>query len=53
MENSVNEALRKDASQSAGVDYPAEYTGKSPIKVNKLGHMVYEVNDVELSLIHI
>ncbi len=47
MENSVNEALRKDASQSAGVDYPAEYTGKSPIKVNKLGHMVYEVTDVE------
>ena len=38
--------------QTAGKDTPAdlhpkEYKGKSPIKVNKLGHLVYEVTDVE------
>ena len=27
--------------------YPKSYKGKSPIKVNKLGHMVYEVSDIE------
>jgi catechol 2,3-dioxygenase-like lactoylglutathione lyase family enzyme len=38
--------------QTVGHDTPAEihpkaYKGKSPIKVNKLGHFVYEVSDVE------
>jgi len=27
--------------------HPESYTGDSPIKVNKLGHLVYEVSDVE------
>ncbi len=27
--------------------YPTEFQGKSPIKVNKLGHIVYEVTDPE------
>ena len=27
--------------------HPDNYKGQSPIKVNKLGHMVYEVSDVE------
>ena len=27
--------------------HPDSYTGQSPIKVNKLGHLVYEVTDVE------
>jgi catechol 2,3-dioxygenase-like lactoylglutathione lyase family enzyme len=27
--------------------HPERYKGKSPIKVNKLGHLVYEVSDVE------
>ncbi len=47
MENSVNQEVRDNAAQTAGSDHPAEYVGESPIKVNKLGHMVYEVTDVE------
>ena len=31
----------------AGDFHPESYTGTSPIKVNKLGHLVYEVSDVE------
>lgn len=27
--------------------HPDEYAGSSPIKVNKLGHFVYEVSDIE------
>ena len=27
--------------------HPDRYVGTSPIKVNKLGHFVYEVSDVE------
>ncbi|MDC0033418.1 VOC family protein [Alphaproteobacteria bacterium] len=33
--------------QKAEHNHPDHYVGKSPIKVNKLGHMVYEVTDVE------
>lgn len=38
--------------QTAGQDTPVEihpksYKGQSPIKVNKLGHFVYEVSDIE------
>ena len=32
------------------IDYPADYKGASPIKVNKLGHFVYEVTDIERSV---
>ncbi len=31
-------------------DHPAEYKGASPIRVNKLGHFVYEVSDIERSV---
>ncbi len=30
--------------------HPESYTGISPIKVNKLGHFVYEVSDIERSV---
>ncbi len=30
--------------------HPATYAGESPIKVNKLGHLVYEVTDMERSV---
>jgi catechol-2,3-dioxygenase len=30
--------------------HPDEYAGSSPIKVNKLGHFVYEVSDIERSV---
>ena len=47
MEKSINQDLREKAAQSASEDHPKKYVGESPIKVNKLGHMVYEVTDVE------
>lgn len=40
------EARREKAAQ-AGNFHPETYKGTSPIKVNKLGHFVYEVTDVE------
>lgn len=40
------EAKRAKAAES-GNTHPADYKGKSPISVNKLGHFVYEVTDVE------
>lgn len=33
--------------EDAGDFHPETYSGDSPIKVNKLGHLVYEVSDVE------
>jgi catechol 2,3-dioxygenase-like lactoylglutathione lyase family enzyme len=30
--------------------HPEAYQGQSPIKVNKLGHLVYEVSDMERSV---
>jgi catechol 2,3-dioxygenase len=33
--------------QAAKSGHPESYSGTSPIKVNKLGHMVYEVSDIE------
>ena len=41
------DTLRREAYETAHEAHPAEYVGKSPIKVNKLGHFVYEVSDVE------
>ena len=38
---------RRAAAAKAIPDYPEEFRGESPIKVNKLGHIVYEVMDVE------
>ena len=31
-------------------DHPESYDGASPIKINKLGHFVYEVSDMERSV---
>jgi len=41
------DARREEAHNSATSSHPAEYVGSSPIKVNKLGHFVYEVTDIE------
>ncbi|MGE3246442.1 MAG: VOC family protein [Beijerinckiaceae bacterium] len=38
---------RRDDAQEGIASYPTEFKGKSPVKINKLGHMVYEVSDVE------
>ncbi|MFM1813335.1 MAG: hypothetical protein RLZ98_30 [Pseudomonadota bacterium] len=39
---------KRDEAEAATLQgHPAEYKGKSPIKINKLGHFVYEVTDVE------
>ena len=41
---------RKEMAKTAATAHPAKYTGKSPIQVKKLGHLVYEVSDVERSI---
>lgn len=41
------EAKRDAAEQQTLISHPKEYKGKSPLKINKLGHMVYECTDVE------
>lgn len=43
------EERREKAAQLTNT-HPTTYTGKSPIKVNKLGHFVYEVSDIERSV---
>ncbi len=43
----TTEAEREDAAKTATTAHPDTYKGTSPIKVNKLGHFVYEVSDVE------
>ncbi len=43
-------AKRLEAETTAGNDHPETYKGASPIKVNKLGHFVYEVTDIERSV---
>ena len=43
----TTEAKREAAAKSATKAHPDTYQGTSPIKVNKLGHFVYEVSDVE------
>jgi catechol 2,3-dioxygenase-like lactoylglutathione lyase family enzyme len=43
------DAKREEAAKSASGAHPDKYQGKSPLKVNKLGHFVYEVSDVERS----
>lgn len=41
------EARREAAHSSTKSHHPETYAGTSPIKINKLGHFVYEVSDVE------
>jgi catechol 2,3-dioxygenase-like lactoylglutathione lyase family enzyme len=40
-------ARREKTYDISGNHHPDTYVGTSPIKVNKLGHFVYEVSDVE------
>ena len=44
--HATTERLREEAA-NAGTTHPTTYSGTSPVKVNKLGHFVYEVTDVE------
>lgn len=43
----ARQAKRDEAEKATLAAHPTEYKGKSPVKVNKLGHLVYEVSDVE------
>jgi catechol 2,3-dioxygenase-like lactoylglutathione lyase family enzyme len=48
--HAVTEARREEAHSGSEKIHPDTYVGTSPIKVNKLGHFVYEVSDVERSV---
>lgn len=43
----TSDIRREQAHSSKGKLHPDQYVGTSPIKVNKLGHFVYEVSDIE------
>jgi catechol 2,3-dioxygenase-like lactoylglutathione lyase family enzyme len=43
----ATEARREKSYELHDTIHPASYQGTSPIKINKLGHFVYEVSDVE------
>lgn len=43
----TSDARRERAHSAEGNFHPDQYVGTSPIKVNKLGHFVYEVSDIE------
>ena len=45
----VVEAKREQAAKAETL-HPTSYKGTSPIKVSKLGHLVYEVTDIERSV---
>ncbi len=48
MDGNANTGTHVDEQRAKAADkHPDSYKGDSPIKVNKLGHMVYEVADVE------
>ena len=42
-----SQTRREQAHGSEGKHHPDDYLGTSPIRVNKLGHFVYEVSDIE------
>ena len=48
--SSVTDAKREEAERTASHAHPETYNGVSPIKVNKLGHLVYEVSDIPRSV---
>ncbi len=48
--HSLTEAKRAEAECFAPGAHPETYSGVSPIKVKKLGHLVYEVSDVARSV---
>jgi len=41
---------RREKAAKLASTHPTSYKGTSPIKVNKLGHLVYEVTDMERSV---
>ncbi len=43
-------AQREEAARLATEVHPDSYTGTSPVKVKKLGHMTFQVSDVERSV---
>ncbi len=43
-------AKRAAATKLASAVHPEKYTGKSPVKVKKLGHLTFQVTDVERSV---
>lgn len=47
MDDQTTVPATEDAADSPAEIHPETYKGKSPISVNKLGHMVYEVSDIE------
>ena len=47
---SLADAKRQKAAGTASTAHPKDYSGVSPIKVRKLGHLVYEVSDVDRSV---
>lgn len=49
MQQRVTTAEKKTLSVTADT-HPSSYTGTSPIKVKKLGHLVYQVRDMERSV---
>ena len=45
-----SDVKRLRAESTASTAHPATYTGVSPVKVRKFGHLVYEVSDIERSV---
>lgn len=50
MDDQTTAPARAESADAPAGLHPAEYKGKSHISVNKLGHMVYEVSDIERSV---
>ena len=48
--NETSAVLREKAAELDQSYHPETYVGQSPIKVNKLGHFVYEVSNIERSV---
>jgi catechol-2,3-dioxygenase len=48
--HTVTDVKREQAELTAHNAHPERYKGTSPIKVNKLGHLVYEVSDMARSV---
>jgi catechol 2,3-dioxygenase-like lactoylglutathione lyase family enzyme len=46
----IGASKREAAERAAATAHPDAYTGQSPIKVKKLGHLIYEVSDIERSI---
>ena len=47
---SDRKAERAEATKLASTAHPDQYSGKTPVKVKKLGHQTFQVSDVERSV---